>query len=137
MGWRALGHYAARWVLVVIIVGGLLHACGGGGRKPDPQPRATVLHYEDPATFTDGSPLPADTLVRRVYCGTEPPVYEEVVLDGSEIPLGELIEQANLPHGATVYCVGTAEVAGVVGAPSNQVQFRCIRLGAQALCFGR
>lgn len=127
--------------LVLVVAASFVAACGGGGgdnkaQQPSSQGRKTVLVYEDPA-FLDGTPIPGDAIVRKVFCGATPDQFTEVALPGRRTALAYVVEQAALPYNATVYCVGTAEVDGISGAPSQQVQFYCNRAGPNVICFGR
>lgn len=113
----------------------LLTACGGGSKaSAQSQGRKTTLVYQDPA-FLDGTPIPGEAITRKLYCGVSPDKLAEITLPGRRVPLSTVMAQASLPFNTPVYCIGTAEVAGVAGAPSERVNFQCKRAGANVICF--
>lgn len=129
--------YAGWWLLGLVTVGVLLSACGSSNaaRKP-PDQAVTELVYQDPETFTDGSPIPEGAVVRTLQCGASPVQLQPVPLEGVVIPLAELMAITGLPLNREVFCAGTATVDGVAGAPSEFVNFRCRQRGWREVeCF--
>lgn len=117
----------------LVIAGVLVSACGASAQRQS-QGRKNVLVYQDPP-FLDGTPIPGDSIVRKLYCGTRPDALVELELPDRRILLADVIAQG-LPYDTLVYCVGTAEVAGVEGARGNQVEFYCKQAGPNVVCFG-